>query len=488
MAIINGVKGINRVTVSLVNSESRYRSVISSYVGAMDHASNLTEADIQHSDYVTTYGSFTEMGIRPELLKGIYNYGFERPSLIQQKSIRPIIDGKDIIVQAQNGTGKTATYSIGSLQRISGEIRKTQVLVLSPTRELANQIHRVMSALSDYLPIRCVACCGGRSNVAQMAKELSKGAHVVVGTPGRVLDMARHGSLRLDAVQTFILDEADEMLNRGLRDQLVAIFQQLPATGQLNQRIERRMQVVIVSATLPREHLELIHQFTQSPVRILVPRDELSLAGIRQFYIDVGSEEWKFEALGDIFASISVSQTVVFVNTRRKVDWLSRQLRRDSFTVEAVHGELDQSMRETVMERFRSGASRVLVSSDVWARGIDVQNVGLVINYDLPSTPTDYLHRIGRSGRFGRRGLAVSLVTGAEDQSKLDSIARYYRIAIEPAPAALDKLMLDLIPTVHGSRVVAESDSGVPTAPIDKMILACKKKKKRKHKKKKKTL
>ncbi|TGZ70086.1 hypothetical protein CRM22_003377 [Opisthorchis felineus] len=399
--------------------------------------SDPNERDIHISENVTTYPTFASMGLKMELLKG-----FNKPSLIQQKAIRPILDGRDVIAQAQSGTGKTATFSIGTLQNVRCEVRKLQVLILSPTRELANQTHQVISSLSDYLPIRCVACCGGRSNVTQMVRELSNGAHIVVGTPGRVLDLIRQGSLRLDSVRSLVLDEADEMLNRGLRTQLEEIYRRLPfGNGDIQISNAPSTQVIIISATMPHEQLEVFYRFTKNPVQVLVPRDELTLAGLHQFYIDVGSEEWKFEALGDLFASVCVPQTVVFVNTRRKADWLSTQLRRDSYTVEAAHGDLDQALRETVMERFRSGASRILVCSDIWARGIDVQNVGLVVNYDLPATPSDYLHRIGRSGRFGRRGLAVSFVADADDRRKLDAIARQYRIAIPPAPAALDKML-----------------------------------------------
>ncbi|TGZ70081.1 hypothetical protein CRM22_003377 [Opisthorchis felineus] len=319
--------------------------------------SDPNERDIHISENVTTYPTFASMGLKMELLKGIYKFGFNKPSLIQQKAIRPILDGRDVIAQAQSGTGKTATFSIGTLQNVRCEVRKLQVLILSPTRELANQTHQVISSLSDYLPIRCVACCGGRSNVTQMVRELSNGAHIVVGTPGRVLDLIRQGSLRLDSVRSLVLDEADEMLNRGLRTQLEEIYRRLPfGNGDIQISNAPSTQVIIISATMPHEQLEVFYRFTKNPVQVLVP-------------------------------------------------------------------------------------SRILVCSDIWARGIDVQNVGLVVNYDLPATPSDYLHRIGRSGRFGRRGLAVSFVADADDRRKLDAIARQYRIAIPPAPAALDKML-----------------------------------------------
>ncbi|OON13554.1 DEAD/DEAH box helicase, partial [Opisthorchis viverrini] len=236
-------------------------------------------------------------------------------------------------------------------------------LVASPGncfRSIYPLLPQVISSLSDYLPIRCVACCGGRSNVTQMVRELSNGAHIVVGTPGRVLDLIRQGSLRLDSVRSLVLDEADEMLNRGLRTQLEEIYRRLPfSNGDIQTSNAPSTQVVIISATMPHEQLEVFYRFTKNPVQVLVPRDELTLAGLHQFYIDVGSEEWKFEALGDLFASVCVPQTVVFVNTRRKADWLSTQLRRDSYTVETAHGDLDQALRETVMERFRSGTRSI---------------------------------------------------------------------------------------------------------------------------------
>ncbi|THD28338.1 Eukaryotic initiation factor [Fasciola hepatica] len=438
--------------------------------------SDVCEDEVHLSEKVKCYPTFASMGIRTELLKGIYKLGFERPSMIQQKSIRQIIEGRDVIAQAQSGTGKTAMFSIGTLQNVQCDLRKVQILVVAPTRELANQIHQVMSALSDYLPIRCVACCGGRSNVTQMSRELAQGAHVVVGTPGRVLDLIRHGSLRVDQLRSFVLDEADEMLNRGLRDQLEEIYRRLPLADEWSttgggQR--EGTQCVIVSATLPTEQLEMIQRFMRNPVHILVPRDQLTLDGLKQFFINVGSEEWKFEALSDLFASVCVPQTVVFVNTRRKVDWLGAQLRRDSFTVAVVHGELDQSHREAVMERFRSGESRILVSSDVWARGIDVQNVGLVVNYDVPSSPSDYLHRIGRSGRFGRRGLAVTLIAGSDDLRQLTNIARYYRIEIPPAPSSLD-LMIDKPPPAPSGTVTAAHSA---SDPVNTTVLSLSKKK-----------
>ncbi|CAH8868007.1 unnamed protein product [Trichobilharzia szidati] len=452
----------------------------------------LSESDFSLSESVKSYPTFVSMGLKDNLLKGIYAYGFEKPSLIQQKTIKQIIDGRDVIAQAQSGTGKTATFSIGTLQNVQPEICQIQVLILAPTRELAVQIHHVISSLSDYLSVRCIACCGGRNNTMQMARELDKGVHhIVVGTPGRVLELVRQGNLRLHKLRSLVLDEADEMLNRGLRDQLEEIYRRLPShigLDNTNRRKSLHCQVVIVSATMPKEHLELFQNFTCNPVRILVPRDELSLSGLQQFYIDVGSEEWKFEALSDLFSSVCVSQTVVFVNTRRKVDWLASQLNREGFTVACAHGDLDQVQRESVMKQFRSGECRILISSDMWARGIDVQTVGLVVNFDLPINTSEYLHRIGRSGRFGRTGLAVSFIAGGEDRKQLLEICNYYQIAIPPAPARLDKMLVTSRSVHHqscSSKALDDQATGSLHHQIaSTMICEAKKKKKKRRTKK----
>ncbi|KAK4475674.1 hypothetical protein MN116_000942 [Schistosoma mekongi] len=452
---------------------------------AFSEMNALSESDFSISESVKSYPTFASMGLKDNLLKGIYAYGFEKPSLIQQKTIKQIIHGRDVIAQAQSGTGKTATFSIGTLQNILPEIRQIQVLILAPTRELAVQIHHVISSLSDYLSVRCVVCCGGRNNTIQMARELDKGVHVVVGTPGRVLELLRQGNIRLGKLRSLVLDEADEMLNRGLRDQLEEIYRRLPSHISSDNKTSLDCQIVIVSATMPTEHLELFRNFTSNPVRVLVPKDELTLAGLQQFYIDVGSEEWKFEALNDLFSSVCVSQTVVFVNTRRKVEWLASQLAREGFTVAAAHGDLDQTQRESVMKQFRSGECRILISSDMWARGIDVQTVGLVVNFDLPmNNISEYLHRIGRSARFGRTGLAVSFIANAEERKQLLEICNYYQIAIPPAPARLDKMLVTNNSVQESPKTVNQLSKSNASDSHLHQIVKQSRHKKRKHKKK----
>jgi len=368
------------------------------------------------------FESFDDYDLDENLLRGIYSYGFEKPSAIQQRGIKPLLDGRDTIGQAQSGTGKTATFAIGVLQRIEYDMRDCQALILAPTRELAQQIQKVVIALGDYLKVRCRACIGGTS-VREDIDKLREGQHLVVGTPGRVFDMVSKRHLRVDNLKAFVLDEADEMLSRGFKDQIYDIFKSLPPN----------VQVCLFSATMAPEILDLTTKFMRDAVRILVKKDELTLEGIRQFYVAIEKEEWKLDTLCDLYETLTITQAIIYCNTRRKVDFLSDQLSKRDFTVSVMHAELDQKERDLVMREFRSGSSRVLISTDLLARGIDVQQVSLVINYDLPPNMENYLHRIGRSGRFGRKGVAINFVTNPDVRTMKD-IERYYHTQIEEMP------------------------------------------------------
>lgn len=334
-----------------------------------------------------------------------------------------------MIAQAQSGTGKTATFSISMLQTIDTALRETQALVLSPTRELATQIQSVVLALGDYMNVQCHACIGGTS-VGEDIRKLEYGQHIVSGTPGRVFDMIRRRHLRTKNIKMLILDESDELLNMGFKDQIYDIYRYLPPATQ----------VVLVSATLPNDVLEMTSKFMTDPVRILVKRDEITLEGIKQFFIAVEKEDWKFDTLCDLYDTLTITQAVIFCNTRRKVDWLTDRMRENNFQVSSMHGEMQQKERDAIMNEFRQGSSRVLITTDVWARGIDVQNVSLVTNYDLPTNRENYIHRIGRSGRFGRKGVAINFVTN-EDVKILRDIEQYYSTQIDEMPAKIDDLM-----------------------------------------------
>jgi len=366
--------------------------------------------------------NFDDMALKEELLRGIYAYGFEKPSAIQQRAIVPCIKGMDVIAQAQSGTGKTATFSIAILEKIDTSLRECQALILAPTRELAQQIQKVVMSLGDYMGAQCHACIGGTS-VREDMRKLDVGQHIVVGTPGRVFDMISRKVLRPNDIKQFVLDEADEMLSRGFKDQIYDVFR------HLNQEI----QVILLSATMPAEVLEVTTRFMRDPIRILVKKEELTLEGIRQFYISVEREEWKLDTLCDLYETLTITQAVIFCNTRRKVDWLTEKMHQRDFTVSAMHGDMDQKERDVIMREFRSGSSRVLITTDLLARGIDVQQVSLVINYDLPTNRENYIHRIGRGGRFGRKGVAINFVTD-EDKRALQDIEKFYNTQIDEMP------------------------------------------------------
>ena len=246
--------------------------------------------------------------MREDLLRGIYAYGFEKPSAIQQRAILPLIKGRDLIAQSQSGTGKTAVFSIGALQSLDLATTETQVLILSPTRELAEQTQKVLLALGDYMNVKCHACIGGKS-IGEDIKRLEYGVHVVSGTPGRVFDMIKRRSLRTRAIKMLIIDEADEMLNRGFKEQIYDIYRYLPPTTQ----------VAVISATLPVEVLDMTRKFMNNPIKVLVKRDELTLEGIKQFFVAVEKESWKFDTLCDLYDTLTITQAVIFCNTKKKV-------------------------------------------------------------------------------------------------------------------------------------------------------------------------
>ncbi|CAI1815021.1 hypothetical protein SEUBUCD646_0B01560 [Saccharomyces eubayanus] len=375
--------------------------------------------------------TFESMDLKEDLLRGIYSYGFEAPSSIQSRAITQIISGKDVIAQAQSGTGKTATFTIGLLQAIDLRKKDLQALILSPTRELANQIGQVVTNLGDYMNVNAFAMTGGKTLKDDLKKLQKNGCQVVSGTPGRVLDMIKRQMLQTRNVQVLILDEADELLSEtlGFKQQIYDIFAKLP----------KNCQVVVVSATMNKDILEVTRKFMNDPVKILVKRDEISLEGIKQYVVNVDKEDWKFDTLCDIYDSLTITQCVIFCNTKKKVDWLSQRLTQSNFAVVSMHGDMKQEERDKVMNDFRTGHSRVLISTDVWARGIDVQQVSLVINYDLPEIIENYIHRIGRSGRFGRKGVAINFITKA-DSAKLREIEQFYVIKIKPMPANFAEL------------------------------------------------
>lgn len=284
-------------------------------------------------------------------------------------------------------------------------------------------------ALGDYMGVQCHACIGGTS-VREDMRKLEAGQHIVVGTPGRVFDMISRKYLRTQNIKMFVLDEADEMLSRGFKDQIYDVFRHL----------DSKIQVILLSATMPADVMEVTTKFMREPKRILVNKDELTLEGIRQFYVYVEKEDWKMDTLCDIYETLTITQSVIFCNTRRKVDFLTEKMHARDFTVSAMHGDMEQKERDVIMREFRSGSSRVLITTDLLARGIDVQQVSLVINYDLPSNRENYIHRIGRSGRFGRKGVAINFVT-EEDKRMMADIEQHYHTQIDEMPMDVANLI-----------------------------------------------
>jgi len=366
--------------------------------------------------------SFDELDINENLLRGIYGYGFEKPSMIQNKAIPVLISGKDVIAQAQSGTGKTGAFSIGSLSRIDTSVKQTQLIVLSPTRELAEQIFNVMKELSSYTDISFCKVVGG-TRVSDCITDLKSDPQVIVGTPGRIIDMISKRHIFTDKLKMVVIDEADEMLSQGFLELIYSIFQSIP----------RETQVGLFSATFPDELLEITDKFMNNPERILVKKEQLTLDGIQQFYINVKHNNWKYEVLTDIYNTINIAQCIIYINSKNKLNQIYQSLINDNFPVGMIHGNLLTNERTDIMNKFRQGEIRILLSTDLLSRGIDIQQLSLVINFDLPIQKETYIHRIGRSGRYGRKGVAINFVTDRDIQD-LEDLKSFYNTNIEEMP------------------------------------------------------
>ena len=373
---------------------------------------------------------FEDMGLSKNLIRGIYNYGYEKPSVIQQKGIVPLIMKKDIIAQAQSGTGKTATFVIGTLQNLESTPRNINILVLAPTRELANQIQDVYSSLGCFMELNAQVCTGGSILSADIQGLKKNQPHILVGTPGRLLDLISNNNFLVLNLNYIVIDEADEMFSKGFKVQVFKIIKYIPKNSN----------IAFFSATLPKEILKIMELFMNNPIRILVKKDELTLEGIKQFYIAVDDEGYKLNILCDLYKKVRIKQAIIYVNTKRKVEWLSNSMIKHEFDVSQLHGDMTQPERGEIMKNFRSGRIKVLITTDLLSRGIDVQQVSLVINYDLPMSKESYIHRIGRSGRFGRKGLVVNFL-GRLDVPVLREIEVYYSTCIEEMPLDISEYL-----------------------------------------------
>jgi translation initiation factor 4A len=378
------------------------------------------------------FKSFDDMDfLNFDLMKGIFEYGFQNPSRIQNLTIKHINDGYDIIAQSQSGTGKTGAFSIGALSIVNPEENFPQVIILANTHELATQIHFVISNLSKHMNIKITLCIGGTSIVNQHTNGRSRDpyihirrSHVLIGTPGRIFDYIERRAFNPSNVKMFVMDEADALLKNDFIEQIKQIFKKLNEVCQ----------IVIFSATYADEILEIADSITSDPKkRILMKHEELSLDLIKQYKVDVRYESIKYSTLADLYTKLQIGQCIIFVNSIATANNIEKRLLENGFGVGKIHGGLTSDARSSVLKDFRVGITRVLISTDVLSRGIDIEQIGIVINYDLPSDYAQYIHRIGRSGRFGKIGVAINFITNG-DRTNLRNIETHYDIKIEDMP------------------------------------------------------
>jgi len=368
--------------------------------------------------------SWEDLSINPLLLRGIYAYGFESPSPIQKKSILPILKGKDVIAQAQSGTGKTACFAISSIELIDTTLQNTQAIIMSPTRELSSQIKNVVDALAiNIINFKSQLLVGGTYTENDITTLKQDSPHIIIGCPGRIYDILRRKHINLELVKLLILDEADEMLSSGFKEQVYNIFDLLP----------NNIQKALFSASMPPTINELISKFVTNPIKIIVKSEQLTLEGIKQYFVSLENDAMKYETLKDLFSTFSVAQCIIYCNSVSRVSDLYEAMNNDGYPVCLIHSNLDKSTRQSNYDDFRRGKFRVLISSNVTARGIDIQQVSTVINFDIPKCVHSYLHRIGRSGRWGRKGVAINFIT-RRDYKQLKDIEQFYQTNINELP------------------------------------------------------
>jgi len=397
-------------------------------VSSVKDFSNNDEEEIYDSSY--EINNWDDLDNDPNILRGIYSYGFERPSPIQKKAIRPIIMGKDVIAQAQSGTGKTAAFGIGALSIVNVLDNFTQVLILSPTKELAKQTANVLEQIGSMMTGLRIQTIYGGSPYEEFNNFNDKNTpHIICGCPGRVYDLMRRDRITSKKIKLIILDEADEMLSSGFKEQVYNIFQ----------HFNNDIQVALFSATLPNSIYPIINKIMRNPVKICVKAEQLTLEGISQYFVAVDDDRQKYDTLKHIYQYVSVSQCIIYCNSIKRVSDLYDAMKEDNFPVCRIHSNMDRNERDAAFKEFKNGKSRVLISSNVTARGIDIQQVSVVINFDIPKDIHTYLHRIGRSGRWGRKGVGINFIT-RRDLSKLKEIESYYACEIKEMPINLDFL------------------------------------------------
>jgi ATP-dependent RNA helicase DeaD len=397
---------------------------------------------------------FEEMNLNQEILKAVEEMGFEEMSLIQVKAIPAMLSGKDIVGQAQTGTGKTAAFGIPILEKVDAKDKSLQSMVLCPTRELAIQVADEIRKLAKYMHgIKVLPIYGGQE-ISKQIRSLKSGIQIIVGTPGRLMDHMRRKTIRMDNVKIVVLDEADEMLNMGFREDIETILKDMPT----------KRQTALFSATMPNPILEIAEAYQDNAMIIKVVRKELTVPKIEQYYYEV-SPKMKEEALSRLIDIYNPKLSLIFCNTKKMVDELTSKLQGRGYFAEGLHGDMKQQQRDRVMASFRNGRTEILVATDVAARGIDVDDVEAVFNYDIPQDDEYYVHRIGRTGRAGRAGMAFTLVVGREVY-KLRDIQRYCKtkIKLQPIPSVYD------VTEVKASKILDKVYNIMEDGDLSKMI------------------
>lgn len=384
-----------------------------------------TEENNKQEYVIKSYEKWDELDLKDDLLRGIYSYGFDNPSQIQKLAIKPIIEGNDVIAQAQSGTGKTGTFTISSLQTINIAEKATQAMILAPTHELVKQISYVVEGIGSMMDGLVVKTLVGGTSVGEDIKQLKENVpHVIIGSTGRVNDMVRRQHINMQTIKLFILDEADEMLSGGFKEQVYQIFQNLT----------NECQVAVFSATMPPYMLDMTNKFMKSPVKITMEPEKLNLEGIEQYYLALNDDNEKYDNLKTLFEFLTVNQSIIYVNSVERVQDLYNAMIRDGYSVACIHSSMKREEREKSFKDFRTGTYRVLISSNVTSRGIDIQQVSVVINFDIPKSVNTYLHRIGRSGRWGRKGTAINFIT-RQDIGYMKRIESHYKSNIQELPS-----------------------------------------------------
>jgi translation initiation factor 4A len=394
---------------------------------------SVRQTQTQNDEQPQVYDSFDEMNLDDEILRGIYSIGFTDPSPIQKVAIKEFLKGRDLIAQAQSGTGKTGAFTIATLQKLNKTLKEPQAIILSPTRELADQTRNVISIIGERLNCRSMLAIGG-TKLSDNIRQIRDGTQVVIGTTGRIIDLFQRGVLSGSKIHTLVVDEADEMLNEGFQEQLRTLLQYLPNTAQ----------ICLFSATMSDEVIELTNKFMNNPRRILMNKEMVTLDGITQYYVDCGEDGYKFGVMNDLYSRLQLSQTIVFCNKRETVKTLETFLNENDHSTCVIHGEMTTENRRSVLKSFRDGSHRILIASDIVARGIDIQGIGCTINFDIPYKPANYIHRIGRAGRYGRKGVTINLIT-QRSKEELEKLENYWKCSIKPLPSNFEEVFKSIL-------------------------------------------